>query len=179
MDECLYAFLLSHNENNEELAVEDGYNLEEACSRFAHEPHIALFSKILSEEQDEDVFHYWLNTQTTLTEAFSNQQQEEVIQLLLSMHNVIILSLIDYCVELQGLVGESTLCEIISSRLPGKPEHHLKALVASATHTASAKPGMVDFIKLMSPVRCPIKIACFCIVIIATCSIRNYLCPGY
>ena len=79
LDECLYAFLLSHNENNEQLAMEDGYNLEEACSRFAHEPQIALFGKILSGEQDEDVFHYWLNAQTTLTEAFSSQQEEEVI----------------------------------------------------------------------------------------------------
>ena len=78
LDESLYAFLLTNNENNEALAIEDGYNLEEACTRFAHEPHISLFSQIMGGEVGEEVFHHWLELQTSLTEAFSQQEEEEV-----------------------------------------------------------------------------------------------------
>lgn len=58
--------------------MEDGYNLGEASSRFAHEPHITLFAQILSGEMEEGAFHKWMQTQTSLTEAFSQQQQAEV-----------------------------------------------------------------------------------------------------
>lgn len=78
LDESLFVFLLSRNENNEALAIEDGYNLEETCARFAHEPHISLFTQILGGEVGEEVFQQWLQMQTTLTEAFNQQEQEEV-----------------------------------------------------------------------------------------------------
>ena len=58
--------------------MEDGYNLKEATSQFAHEPHIALFAEVLSGKLEETVFHRWLQTQTSLTEAFSQQQKGEV-----------------------------------------------------------------------------------------------------
>jgi hypothetical protein len=70
--------LLTRNENNESLAIEDAYNVEETCGRFAHEPHMALFAGIVGGEMGEDVFQHWLQTQTALTEAFNQQQQEEV-----------------------------------------------------------------------------------------------------
>lgn len=78
LDESLYAYLLTRNENDEALAIEDGYNLEETCARFAHEPHIALFTQILAGETGEEVFQHWLGIQTSLTEAFSQHEQEEV-----------------------------------------------------------------------------------------------------
>ena len=78
LDESLYAYLLSRNENNEALAIEDGYNLEETCTRFAHEPHISLFTQIIGGGVGEEVFQHWLQIQTTLTEAFSQQELEEV-----------------------------------------------------------------------------------------------------
>ena len=74
LDEDLFYFLLSRNENNEELAVEDGYNLRDACSRFGHMTHVSLFRQIIEGELEENVFHYWLHLQTTLTEEFSKQQ---------------------------------------------------------------------------------------------------------
>ena len=76
LDESLYAFLLSRNEEAEPLAVEDGYNLQEACSRFAHEPHVGLFSRILAGEVEEGVFHSWVELQTALIEALNQQQPE-------------------------------------------------------------------------------------------------------
>ncbi len=47
-------------------------------SRFPHEPHVALFSQIFSGEVEEGVFTHWLQTQTALTEAFSQQQEDQV-----------------------------------------------------------------------------------------------------
>ena len=39
---------------------------------------MALFAGIVGGEVGEDVFQHWLQTQTALTEAFNQQQQEEV-----------------------------------------------------------------------------------------------------
>ncbi len=46
--------------------------------RFAHEPHVALFAQILSGEVEEGVFNHWLETQTAITEVFSQQQEDKV-----------------------------------------------------------------------------------------------------
>ncbi len=42
LDESLYEYLLSHNDNDESLALEDGYNLQDAVSRLAHEPQVPV-----------------------------------------------------------------------------------------------------------------------------------------
>ena len=46
MLECL----LEKNERDRQLALEDAYNLHDACSRLAHETHVKTFSQILSGE---------------------------------------------------------------------------------------------------------------------------------
>ena len=46
LDESLYNYLLSINESDQAKAIEDGYNLHECCSRFAHEPFFALFTEV-------------------------------------------------------------------------------------------------------------------------------------
>lgn len=74
LDEDLFYFLLSRNENNEELAIEDGYNLRDACLHNGHKTHVTLFKQVIEGELEENVFHYWLHLQTTLTEEFSKQQ---------------------------------------------------------------------------------------------------------
>ena len=70
--------MVSRNENNEELAIEDGYNLHDACSRFSHKSHVALFKQIIDGDLEDSVFHYWLHLQTSLTEEFSKQQVGQV-----------------------------------------------------------------------------------------------------
>ena len=65
---------MSRNENNDEAAIEDGYNLRDASVRFGHKIHVNLFKQIIQGELEENVFHYWLHLQTTLTEEFSKQQ---------------------------------------------------------------------------------------------------------
>ena len=42
--------------------------------------------------------------------------------------------------------------QVLSPALPGKPAEHVRALVATAAQQATTKPGLVDFIKLLSPV---------------------------
>ena len=74
LEEDLFYFLASRNENNEEAAIEDGYNLRDASVRFGHKMHANLFKQIIEGELEENVFHYWLHLQTTLTEEFSKQQ---------------------------------------------------------------------------------------------------------
>ena len=69
---------MSVSGSEEALAVEEGYNLLDACSRLDHEPHVSLFREVLCEELDESVFHSWLTAQTHLFEALGQQAEEEV-----------------------------------------------------------------------------------------------------
>lgn len=78
LDEGLFAFLLSHNNQDEGLAIEDGYNLKESVSRFAHESHVHLFGQVISGKLSESVFHRWLTTQKAFTEACNDLQVEKV-----------------------------------------------------------------------------------------------------
>ena len=50
MDEVMLQCLLEKNEQDRQLALEDAYNLQDACSRLAHETHVKTFSQILSGE---------------------------------------------------------------------------------------------------------------------------------
>ena len=133
--------------------MEDGYNLEEASSRFAHEPHITLFAQILLHEVEEGVFHKWMQAQTSLTEAFSQQQQAEVGTHTLSRivgHSRTAASIV------QVTISETALEQVLTGHLPAKPAGSVRDLLSCATQQQQQppnKPGMVDFIKLMSPVR--------------------------
>ena len=74
--------MLARNENNEEIAVEDGYNIRDACPRLGHKAHVALFSQVIEGKVEENLFHYWLHLQTSLTEEFSKQQVGHVSKLM-------------------------------------------------------------------------------------------------
>ena len=65
-------------EKGPSLAIEDGYNLQEACTRFNHKLHIAIFQKILVGQYAEDVFKVWLGLQRSLADAFSRHQVKQV-----------------------------------------------------------------------------------------------------
>ncbi|CAL1533624.1 unnamed protein product [Lymnaea stagnalis] len=46
----------------EQIVVEWGYNLHDACQRYAHDDVIGLFGKVLNGEADEEIFHSQLLT---------------------------------------------------------------------------------------------------------------------
>lgn len=58
------------------MAIEEGYNLEDACTRLDYEPPIHLFHQIISGEVDEKLFHYWMELQATLTAAIEQESQK-------------------------------------------------------------------------------------------------------
>lgn len=127
LDEDLFYFLLSRNENNEELAIEDGYNLRDACLHNGHKTHVTLFKQVIEGELEENVFHYWLHLQTTLTEEFSKQQVGH------------------------GVVNASTLPKLLDTTLPGKSAENIKVLSDSAVQLATVGPDSVGFVNLFTP----------------------------
>ena len=72
IDEITYEYLLARNEQKEDAAIEDGYNLRDACSRFQHIIHIEVFNSILNGDTDEEVYNSWITTQVKFIEAFKN-----------------------------------------------------------------------------------------------------------
>lgn len=67
---------MSINNGDETMAIEEGYNLEDACTRLDYEPLIHLFHQIISDEVDEKVFRYWMQIQATLTAALEQESQK-------------------------------------------------------------------------------------------------------
>ena len=82
MDEEVYAYLYSRHADAggvaHFLAIEDGYNLQEALSRFNYECHVSLFQAVLDGTYKEVVFKNWLHMQQQFTEAFSQYQIKQV-----------------------------------------------------------------------------------------------------
>ena len=78
----MYAYLCSRHsdagDRAESLAIEDGYNLHDALSRFNYEKHVSLSQAILKGAYKEDVFKTWLAMQKDLTDAFSQHQVKQV-----------------------------------------------------------------------------------------------------
>lgn len=68
IDEALYQYLLTRNEGVEANAIEDGYNIQDACGRFQHLFHVSLFSSALAGDVDDSVFVNWIALQVSLTE---------------------------------------------------------------------------------------------------------------
>lgn len=56
MQDFLYEYL-SRRFSMEQMRIEWGYNLEDACTRYAHDEMIGLFQGVLSGEIDEEVYH--------------------------------------------------------------------------------------------------------------------------
>ena len=68
LDEVLYQYLLARNEGVAANAIEDGYNIQDACGRFQHVLHVSLFSSILAGDMDDSIFVNWISMQVSLTE---------------------------------------------------------------------------------------------------------------
>ena len=69
------------------------------------------------------------------------------------------MQLLYMCIEImivtfspQNMITEATLREALNSNLEGKPEDQLQALVSTANKVATTQSGMLDYIKLLSPV---------------------------
>ncbi|XP_052229726.1 translin-associated factor X-interacting protein 1-like isoform X2 [Dreissena polymorpha] len=59
MGNFLYTYL-QRRFGLEQMIVEWGYNLHDACQRYSHDEHIGLFSGVLTEEIDEEIYHHQL-----------------------------------------------------------------------------------------------------------------------
>lgn len=75
IDELMYEYLLSRNDQQNELAIEDGYNMQDACSRYNHIIHIKLFTAILNGDLNETVYSNWISVQVSLMEKFRNENE--------------------------------------------------------------------------------------------------------
>lgn len=79
LDTELYQYLLSRNNDEESRAIEDGYNLQDAISRFHHELNVSVFNSILCGELMEDVYNTWISTQVALMETFKKTTDQVYI----------------------------------------------------------------------------------------------------
>ncbi|KAL5467597.1 hypothetical protein EMCRGX_G031852 [Ephydatia muelleri] len=122
LDECLFSYLVSINNGDEAMAIEEGYNLEDACTRLDYEPPIHLFHQIISGEVDEKLFRYWMELQATLTAAIEQESQK-------------------------GLVTPTVLGQVLQAILPSKPSDHIKALLGVASQTASSQGDLSHLLK--------------------------------
>ena len=50
--------------------------LQDAVSRLTHEAHVAVFSRVLTGEEREEVVQQWLQGQASLTEACAQRQDK-------------------------------------------------------------------------------------------------------
>ncbi|XP_065913641.1 translin-associated factor X-interacting protein 1-like isoform X2 [Dysidea avara] len=128
LDEILYSYLLSVNGSEHVKAIEDGYNLHDCCSRFAHEPYFALFTEVLSGEIDESVITSWFNTQAKLTEALNETTHEE------------------------GVMSVDSFQSCLCSCLPHKSSESMASLIATAKQS-SINSTTINFITALSPVK--------------------------
>ena len=67
---------MSSNNGDEAMAIEEAYNLEDACTRLEYEPFINLFHQIILGEVDEKVHQSWIQLQAKLTEALEQESQK-------------------------------------------------------------------------------------------------------
>ena len=103
-------------------------------SRHGHEPHVALFSRVLSGEERLESVQQWMEGQAHLTEACAVRQDRG-----------------------QGVISEASLREALRAAFPGKPPALVSRLVSCASSASSPHPqhraaGAVDFIRALSPV---------------------------
>ena len=52
---------------------------QDAASRLRHEPHVALFTRVLSGEKRLEAVQQWMTAQASLTQACNQQQDNDVI----------------------------------------------------------------------------------------------------
>ena len=80
LDTELYQYLLSRNRDEESIAIEDGYNLQDAISRFHHELNVSIFNSILCGELMEEVYNNWITAQVALMETFKKTTDQVRLQ---------------------------------------------------------------------------------------------------
>lgn len=76
MQDFLYEYL-SRRFSIEQMRVEWGYNLEDACTRYAHDEMIGLFQGVLSNEVDEEVYHGMMEQIEQLLSAYNKIDLEK------------------------------------------------------------------------------------------------------
>lgn len=71
MADFLYTYL-QRRFGLEQMITEWGYNLHDACQKYSHDEHIGLFSGVLTEEIDEEVYHSQLQLIQKLLNHLTN-----------------------------------------------------------------------------------------------------------
>ncbi|XP_045191892.2 translin-associated factor X-interacting protein 1-like [Mercenaria mercenaria] len=110
MADFLYTYL-QRRFGLEQMIIEWGYNLHDACQRYAHDEHIGLFHGVLTEEIDEEVYH----------------NQLQLIQKLMNH-----LTTIDMDKGNQGKLSKADFREGLASYLIGVDADTLNAMMRAA-----------------------------------------------
>ena len=71
IDDLVFEFLLTQNDSDERAAIEMGYNVQDACSRYSHQPYIEVFTNMITGAVDVSVINHWVTCQVALMEALS------------------------------------------------------------------------------------------------------------
>ena len=71
IDDLVFEFLLTQNDSDERAAIETGYNVQDACSRYSHQPYIEVFTNVITGAVDVSVINHWVTCQVALMEALS------------------------------------------------------------------------------------------------------------
>ncbi|KAK7483032.1 hypothetical protein BaRGS_00025695 [Batillaria attramentaria] len=106
----------------EQMVVEWGYNLHDACQRYSHDPNIGLFWKVLSEEGDEEVFHEQLQMIHKLLTELTKQDADQ---------------------GNQGKLDRATFQQVLTTTLPDLDEESLAVIVRGA-ETELDQPDMQE-----------------------------------
>lgn len=124
--ESMTKFLYSYLKRRfpfEQMVVEWGYNLHDACQRYAHDDTIGLFWKVLSEEGDEEVFHTQLqlihNLLTEMTKKDADQGN-------------------------MGRLDRATFQSGLHSMLPGLDEESAQAMIRAAETELDISPEVLE-----------------------------------
>lgn len=73
IDNIMYQYLLVRNSGVESKAIEDGYNVHDACGRYRHVLHVHVFGSIMNGEMCESVYTNWISLQVQLTELLKEE----------------------------------------------------------------------------------------------------------
>ena len=119
--------------------------MQDAASRLSHEPHVALFSQVLSGEMRLEAVQQWMTAQTNLTQAYTLRQDSEVMMTLLLPVLLSYLS-INW---LQGFLSGDAVSGGVRAAFPSKTPARLASLVSCAT----AGRDRVKLAHMLSPVR--------------------------
>ncbi|KAJ8302492.1 hypothetical protein KUTeg_018888 [Tegillarca granosa] len=75
MADFLYTYLTRRFAFSEQVALEWGYNLHDACQRYSHDEHIGLFWGVLENEIDEEIYHSQLQK---IEQLLNNLMKQDV-----------------------------------------------------------------------------------------------------